>query len=163
MSVISESAAVNYEPKGTHPPTKPWVEEDNRIFIQEEPLSIEACTMWAQSDSCGAIATFIGTTRNEFNHKSVSKLEYEYYPDMAEEEIKKIIQKLRQITPELCKILVGHRVGTVPVGEISIIIVVSSPHRKEAISAVDFAIDHVKKTVPIWKKEFFSDGSTTWK
>jgi molybdopterin synthase catalytic subunit len=82
---------------------------------------------------------------------------------MAEEEIKKIIQKLRQITPELCKILVGHRVGTVPVGEISIIIVVSSPHRKEAISAVDFVIDHVKKTVPIWKKEFFSDGSTTWK
>jgi hypothetical protein len=67
MSVISESAAVHYEPKGTHPPTKPWVEGDNRIFIQEEPLSIEACTMWAQNDSCGAIATFIGTTRNEFN------------------------------------------------------------------------------------------------
>lgn len=95
-------------------------------------------------------------------NKKVLKLEYEAYTPMALKELQKLCDQVRQKW-EVLKIAVVHRIGEVPIGEASVIIVVSSAHRRESLEAVHWAIDELKATVPIWKKEFYEDGETSWK
>ncbi|KAJ3404259.1 Molybdopterin synthase catalytic subunit, partial [Chytridiales sp. JEL 0842] len=136
------------------------------IDIRHEPVQLSDLINKTRSDEAGAIATFSGTTRSTFTYKGVTKrvlsLEYEGYVPMAEKELRKLINTARQKWASLIGIAVYHRLGAVPVGEESVLIAVSSPHRVDALEAVHWMIDELKRSVPIWKKEIYEDGSM-WK
>ncbi|CAG0919009.1 unnamed protein product [Notodromas monacha] len=134
----------------------------NHILITEQRLNIPDMYNKVRDPSCGAISSFVGTTRDLFNDKPVVKLEYEAYIGMAEKALGDICKQLRSQWP-LHHILMAHRLGSVPVGEESVAIFVSSVHRAESLAAVSAAIDALKASVPIWKKELYSDGSSNWK
>ncbi|ESO11567.1 hypothetical protein HELRODRAFT_71670, partial [Helobdella robusta] len=104
----------------------------------------------------------IGTTRDVFEGKIVKKLSYEAYAGMAEKELKKICEHMREKW-NILKIYVEHRLGEVPVGEVSVIIAVSAIHRADSIQAVEYCINNLKLTVPIWKKEIYNDDTGLWK
>ena len=128
------------------------------IQLTLDPLNPEEITTGMRSNSNGAVVTFLGTTRDSFEGKRVLQLEYEAYEDMA---IKKLEEVRREIQNEftLEDISISHRIGLVEIGEISLVVVVASPHRKEAFLACQKIVDRVKEIVPIWKKEVFEGGS----
>jgi molybdopterin synthase catalytic subunit len=113
-----------------------------------------------RSDAAGAIATFSGTTRKESRGRAVSYLEYEAYEGMAEQTMTEIAEDLQQ-RYELNAVAIHHRVGRVDIGETSVVIAVSAPHRQAAIAACRDAIDTLKERVPLWKKEVY-DGGEEW-
>ena len=127
------------------------------IKITSEPLSLSEAEAYVADHSVGGIVHFIGTVRNKTNGKRVLKLEFEAYESMALKEMQKIANKCLEIF-EIYKIAIFHRCGTIELGEIPVIVAVSSAHRKAAFTACEFAIDTLKETVPIWKREFFEDG-----
>uniref|UniRef100_A0A0N5CEU4 Molybdopterin synthase catalytic subunit n=1 Tax=Strongyloides papillosus TaxID=174720 RepID=A0A0N5CEU4_STREA len=133
-----------------------------RIVIDDE-IDINQITKIITSPSCGAISIFIGTTRDNFDGKEVIRLEYECYEEMALKEMKKLCIKGRDKYKTIQNIAIFHRVEHVPVTEASVVIAVSSPHRHECQEATSFLIDQLKVTVPIWKKEIYSDNSGQWK
>lgn len=133
------------------------------VHIGPEPIRIEPLLAAVGHASCGATSSFIGTTRDMFQGRKVLRLEYEAYASMAKREMRKICDALRQKWRDIHGVAICHRLGSVAVGEASVLIAVSSPHRKTAIQAVEYAIDTLKATVPIWKKEIFADGSAEWK
>ena len=108
-------------------------------------------------ERAGAIATFVGTTRIDSRGRSVQYLEYEAYPGMAEEVMERIAQELKS-KHELCDVAIHHRIGRVGIGETSVVIAVSAPHRQDALAACREAIDTLKETVPLWKKEVYEGG-----
>ncbi|MBV1888553.1 MAG: molybdenum cofactor biosynthesis protein MoaE, partial [Urechidicola sp.] len=120
-------------------------------------LNIQTCYDFVQDASCGGIALFVGTVRNNTENKEVSLLDFSTYRPMAIKEIEKIavvaIQKF-----SVLKIAIHHAEGKLNIGEIPVIIAVSSPHRQAAFEACQYAINTLKETVPIWKKEHFADG-----
>lgn len=134
---------------------------DDYVHITNDKLSLEDLATRVQANSAGAIATFSGTTRDNFNGKKVVQLEYEAYTPMALKELHAICDRMREKW-RLIKIALVHRIGIVPVGESSVIVATSSAHRKEALEAAQYAIDELKARVPIWKKEVYEDGSI-WK
>ncbi|XP_076465617.1 molybdopterin synthase catalytic subunit-like [Babylonia areolata] len=134
----------------------------DHVDVVEDKLSVEEISALATSPTSGAIALFVGTTRDNFEGKRVVRLEYEAYMPMAKKKMLETCQLVRSKW-SVENIVMVHRLGVVPVGEASIVIAVSSPHRKEALEAVHFAIDHVKATVPVWKKEIYGDDSSSWK
>jgi MoaE-MoaD fusion protein len=105
----------------------------------------------------GAIATFIGTTRDHSRGRNVTRLEYDAYPEMAEAEMKRIGDLVKE-RHGVTQVAIAHRTGVVPIGEASVMIAVSAPHRGAALEACRDAIDTLKQTVPIWKKEVFEGG-----
>ncbi|MEO5907571.1 MAG: molybdenum cofactor biosynthesis protein MoaE [Ginsengibacter sp.] len=127
------------------------------IKISDKPLDIPECINWAMSPQCGGIDMFIGAVRNITDEKMVTELQYEAYEKMALSEMKKIAEQALQDWP-VQKVLIHHRKGILQIGEIAVVIAVSAPHREAAFDACRFAIDTLKKTVPIWKKEIFEDG-----
>jgi len=131
------------------------------IGLVEAPIQIQDVVSAVSTDASGAIDLFLGTTRNHSDGRAVRTLSYEAYPEMAEQEIRKIIQEVHYHWPAH-KIAVVHRLGDVPLGEASVAIAVSSSHRKEAFEACRFIIDKLKERVPIWKKELFEDGTSEW-
>ncbi|XP_013413479.1 molybdopterin synthase catalytic subunit [Lingula anatina] len=135
----------------------------DHLKVTDDRLSVEEITEIVTSPSSGAVSVFIGTTRDNFNGKKVNRLEYEAYIPMAESEMKKICKQIREKWPEVENIGMHHRLGYVPIKDASVIIAVSSPHRKDAIEATQFGIDTFKATVPIWKKEYYEDDSSVWK
>lgn len=138
-------------------------EERNLIEILEEniPIDITKYTNYVQSPHCGAISTFAGTTRDTFEGKTVLELRYEAYIPMAVRCIRSICSSARS-SWNLSSIAVAHRLGPVPVGETSVFIATSSIHRADALDACKFMIDEVKASVPIWKKEVYTNGEV-WK
>lgn len=106
---------------------------------------------------CGGIDAFIGTVRENTKGKKVLRLEFESYESMALTEMKKIAEEVMQKF-NVYKILIHHRTGILQVGDIPVIIVVGAAHRDAAFTACHYAIDELKKNVPIWKKEIFEDG-----
>jgi MoaE-MoaD fusion protein len=122
-----------------------------------EPLSLEAAVAEVADERAGAVATFVGTTRVHSRGRTVLYLEYEAYPDMAEAEMRRIAEGLKH-RYELCEIAIHHRTGRVGIGEPSVVIAVSAPHRQEALAACRDAIDTLKETVPVWKKEVYEGG-----
>lgn len=127
------------------------------IQITDDKIDTKACIAYVGSADCGGIVTFIGTVRNQTKGKQVLWLEFEAYETMAIKEMSKIAEQAKtKFGVE--KVLIHHRTGLVPIGEEAVVIVVTAPHRKEAFLACEFCIDTLKQTVPIWKKEFFSDG-----
>ena len=127
------------------------------IKITSDKLNLQECYRFVEDDSCGGISTFIGTVRNDTQGKEVTQLDFSAYKPMAIKEM----QKIAELTLEkfdIYKIAVHHAEGVLKIGDIPVIIAVSSKHRKAAFAACEFAIDTLKETVPIWKKEYFSDG-----
>ena len=125
--------------------------------LSEEPLSVDDAVREVASPEAGAIATFVGTTRSHARGREVVRLEYEAYEGMAEVEMERIASELRE-RYTLVEIAIHHRVGVVDVGETSVVIAVSAAHRSDALSACRDAIDTLKATVPLWKKEVYAGG-----
>ncbi|KXS16861.1 Molybdopterin biosynthesis MoaE [Gonapodya prolifera JEL478] len=132
------------------------------VSIVDSPYDARAIADACKDPSCGAISTFEGTTRNTFEGKRVLSLHYESYVPMALKELHHICLTARTSWPSLVHVRIAHRIGSVPVGEGSVFVAASSPHRREAIEAVEWMVDELKATVPIWKREVYEDGSV-WK
>jgi MoaE-MoaD fusion protein len=128
--------------------------------LTAEPLSVDAVVDEVRSDQAGAVATFIGTTRLQSRGRTVLHLDYEAYDEMAEQAMAKIAAELKG-RYDLCEIAIHHRTGRVEIGEASVVIAVSAPHRQEALAACKDAIDTLKERVPLWKKEVY-DGGEEW-
>jgi molybdopterin synthase catalytic subunit len=130
--------------------------------ITDVPLDLKRLVAQVSDPSAGAVATFTGTTRNSFQGKAVRHLEYEAYPPMAERTLAEIGTEIASRWPETVGLAIEHRVGRLEVGEASVVVVVAAPHRREALAACGYAIDRLKQTLPVWKKEVFADG-TIWR
>lgn len=125
--------------------------------VTEEPLSVDSLVREVLTEGDGAVVTFVGTVRDNSHGRKVLALEYEAYGEMAEAEMERI--GLEMIARwNLHGIAMRHRVGKLEIGETSVIIAVSAPHRQEAFAACSEALDMLKATVPVWKKEYFEDG-----
>ncbi len=127
------------------------------VLLTYEKLNQQKCYDFVQDDSCGGIVTFTGTVRNHTSGKEVKQLEFSAYNPMAVKELTKIAEKAIKRF-DILKIAIHHVVGLLQIGDIPVVIAVSSSHRKAAFEACEYAIDTLKETVPIWKKEFFEDG-----
>jgi MoaE-MoaD fusion protein len=125
--------------------------------LSSEPLSLDAVVAEVRTDEAGAIATFVGTTRSLSRGRTVEHLEYEAYEGMAEQVMAEIAAQLQQ-RYDLCDVAIHHRTGRVDIGEPSVVIAVSAPHRQDALAACKDAIDTLKEQVPLWKKEVYEGG-----
>ena len=128
------------------------------FLLSEEPLSLDRVVEEVRDEQAGAIATFTGTTRISSRGRTVTHLDYEAYEGMAERVMAEIAEGL-QARYELSAVAIHHRVGRVGIGETSVVIAVSAPHRQDALAACKDAIDELKERVPLWKKEVYSDGA----
>ena len=127
------------------------------FLLSEAPLSLERVVTEVASDDAGAIATFVGTTRARSRGRDVVRLEYEAYEGMAESEMERIAGVLRE-RHDVLAVAIHHRVGRVEIGETSVVIAISAAHRAAAFDACRDAIDTLKQTVPLWKKELYVGG-----
>ncbi|KAL1421681.1 hypothetical protein MTO96_023102 [Rhipicephalus appendiculatus] len=134
----------------------------NHVELSEDALDVGAALAQVGSQDCGAISVFLGTTRNHCDGKTVDKLSYEAYAPMAKREMLRICEGIRERWA-VKNIAIVHRLGVVPLGESSVLIAVSSEHRQEAMDASKYAIDELKRRVPIWKKEHYGSGDDQWK
>jgi molybdopterin synthase catalytic subunit len=125
--------------------------------LTADPIDVEAVIAEVADDQAGAVATFLGTTRVRSRGRTVLYLEYEAYEGMAEKVMEEIANTLRK-RYELCRIAITHRIGRVGIGETSVAIAVSAPHRDHALAACREAIDTLKVDVPLWKKEVYEGG-----
>ncbi|WP_274308524.1 molybdenum cofactor biosynthesis protein MoaE [Solibacillus daqui] len=128
--------------------------------IVDKPIDIEEVKQKVVSRNAGAITLFIGTVRELTKGKKTLHLEYQAYPAMAIKMFKQISKEIQERWPEV-KVAITHRVGHLEITDIAVVIAVSSPHRKVAYEANEYAIDRIKQIVPIWKKEYWEDG-TEW-
>ncbi len=128
--------------------------------VTRDPIEIQELVRSVTDPSAGAIATFIGTTRNNNEGRKVIALDYEAYPEMAEKELARIGADAK-LKWKIERMAITHRIGPVQITEPSVIIAVSAAHRDDAFQACRFAIEEIKKTVPIWKKEVF-EGGEVW-
>jgi len=132
------------------------------LGISDQPLPIGVAVDWAVLPRCGAVVMFNGTARNHAEGRhDVEVLEYEAYEEQVIPRLGEIAKQMLVRWPELGRVAMLHRFGVVPIGESAVVIVVSSPHRGEAFEAARYAIDTLKSTVPIWKRETWS-GGTSW-
>ena len=127
------------------------------IQLSDQPLQTQACIDYVQHPGSGGVAVFIGTVRDQTKGKAVLRLEFEAYAPMAISEMTKIAQTMADRW-QAHRIAIYHREGILQIGEVAVVIAVSTPHRKAAFEACQYAIDTLKETVPIWKKEVFEDG-----
>ena len=125
--------------------------------VTDEPLSLEAAVAEVAAERAGGIATFTGTVRRQSRGREVTYLEYEAYAEMAEDVMAQLGAQLLD-RHDLCAVAIHHRVGRVEIGEPSVVIAVSAPHRQAALAACKEAIDTLKETVPLWKKEVYEGG-----
>jgi molybdopterin synthase catalytic subunit len=125
--------------------------------VTEEPLSLEDVVAEVADERAGGIATFTGTVRRQSRGREVTHLEYEAYAEMAEDVMAQLAAELQE-RHELCGVAIHHRVGRLEIGEASVVIAVSAPHRQAALDACREAIDTLKETVPLWKKEVYEGG-----
>jgi len=127
------------------------------LKITGETLDVGSSMNWVMSPKAGGIAIFLGTVRDQTKGKKVIRLEFEAYEKMALKELQKIADEMTNRW-QLHKILIHHRTGVLQIGEVPVIIAVAASHRDAAFEACRYAIDTLKQTVPIWKKEIFEDG-----
>ena len=129
--------------------------------VTMEPLHVQALNDLVKRPSDGAVVTFDGIVRDNFDGRPVRALEYEAYVDMAQKKMAQIGKEVQQRFA-IGQIAIVHRLGHLDIGESSIVIAVAAPHRHAAFEACAYAMDRVKADVPVWKKEFFADGDTHW-
>lgn len=128
--------------------------------VTDKALHLQELVDYVTDPEAGAIVTFIGTTRNQNEGRQVLSLDYEAYPEMAEKELKRLGEEARKRW-NIQRMAIVHRVGRVEITEPSVIIAVSAAHRDDAFQACRYAIEEIKKSVPIWKKEVF-EGGEVW-
>ena len=131
------------------------------VRLTHDPIDFTALTQAVRSPHCGAVALFLGTVRDFTGDEVTEFLEYEAYPPMAEKKLNEIESELRSRW-KLGEVAMVHRLGRLGVGEISVAVAVSAPHRDAAFAACRFAIDTLKQVVPIWKKDLASVGTGSW-
>ena len=127
--------------------------------VTTEPLSADALTSAVTVPEAGAVSVFLGVVRDNTAGRPVVALEYEANVPMAEAKMKEIGEAVQQRWPGVKQVAMLHRIGRLAIGEASVAIAVSAAHRREAILACHYAIDRLKETVPIWKREIFEDGA----
>lgn len=135
--------------------------EDN-LAIAFAPLSLEEVYALADDPGNGAVVVMSGMVRNQTDGKPVVALEYQAYEPMAIQVFRQIAAEIRQTWPDVNRVVIHHRIGRLQIGEISVLVAVGCPHRSEAFAACRYAIDMLKHNAPIWKKEHWSDGSSSW-
>ena len=128
--------------------------------ILDQPIDIEKVRQKVEDRNAGAITVFIGTVREMTKGKKTLRLEYQAYPSMAVKMFEQIAGEINERWPD-AKIAITHRVGRLDISDVAVVIAVSSPHRKIAYEANEYAINRIKQIVPIWKKEHWEDG-TEW-
>jgi molybdopterin synthase catalytic subunit len=131
------------------------------IQLTKEPIDHAVLTEQVRRHDCGAVVTFLGTVRELTASRMTVALDYEAYPAMAEKKMAEIENAVRERWP-VGAIVMVHRLGHLDLGEVSVAVAVSCPHRGQAFDACRFAIDRLKEIVPIWKKEHWADGTTEW-
>ncbi|MGA1195070.1 MAG: molybdenum cofactor biosynthesis protein MoaE [Candidatus Latescibacterota bacterium] len=129
--------------------------------VQDEVIKADALHNVVLADFDGAVTTFAGTVRDNTKGRGTSYLVYDAYNEMAEKKMKEIGDEVKEKW-EVDSVGMLHRVGKLEIGEISVLIAISSPHRRASLEACHYAIDRLKETVPIWKKEVWSDGGEAW-
>ncbi len=135
---------------------------DTWLALTDSPLNIGVAHDWAVRADCGAVVVFSGTVRDHAEHRTcVSLIEYEAYESQVVPKLGDIESALRQSFPDVGRVVLWHRVGELGLGEVSVVVAVSSPHRPAAFEAARFGIDALKATVPIWKRETW-EGGTDW-
>jgi molybdopterin synthase catalytic subunit len=133
---------------------------DDWIGIREGELPVDATLTWANRPGCGGIVTFCGTVRDHsVGRTDVTSLEYETYEEHVLPRLTDVATAARERWPEIGRLVLLHRVGQLEVGEVAVVVTVSTPHRAEAFAAAQFCIDTLKHTVPIWKRETWAGGS----
>ena len=130
------------------------------IDITHDELDVQQVVSHVRHPGAGAIATFVGTTRDNTAGRRVLRLDYEAYRPMADNQLQRVADEMRERW-DLTGVAIYHRLGSLEIGEASLIVAVSSAHRKEAFEACQYSIDRIKQIVPIWKKEFF-EGGEVW-
>ena len=131
------------------------------VRITREPIDPRAVARSVEDPACGAVATFAGVVRNSSEGRAVVKVRYEAYEPMAIRQLEGIAGELKSRFG-VRKVAIEHRLGDLEVGETSVAIAISSPHRKEAFDAIREGMDRLKEIVPIFKQEFHPDGPSTW-
>jgi molybdopterin synthase catalytic subunit len=131
------------------------------ISLTYETIDSDVLVRQAQTPAAGAVLLFLGVTRRHTDGRETTELTYDSYEKMAEKELTALkVQALKRWG--LVECLITHRLGTVPLGEASVAIVVASPHRRAAFEAGEWLIDTLKERVPIWKQEHWADGTSEW-
>ena len=134
---------------------------DGMFAFTHSPIDYQALTEAVRRPGCGAVALFLGTVRDLTGDEVTVFLDYEAYPPMAEKKLAEIDAEVRSRWP-VGEIAMVHRLGRLGVGEVSVAVAVSTPHRADAFAACRFAIDTLKELVPIWKKDVAPDGTAEW-
>ena len=129
------------------------------IDLTDQPIDVAAVLQAVQADGAGAVNSFIGTIRNQSTGRSVVRLHYEAYDAMALHQLRRVAEQAQDRWPMLQKVAVVHRKGTLAIGDVAVVVAVSTPHRAESFAACQYIIDTLKEVVPIWKKEEYEDGS----
>jgi molybdopterin synthase catalytic subunit len=132
---------------------------DTWVGLGADRLPVGAATEWVVRPDCGAVALFVGTARDHADDREgVSALDYEAYEEQAVPRLALVADEVRARWPMVGRVTLLHRTGRLAVGDAAVVVAVSTPHRPEAFAAARFAIDAVKATVPIWKKETWAGG-----
>ena len=130
-----------------------------RFEITKSCICVDDVVGRLTEHSIGAVSTFVGVVRGETEGRETLYLEYQAYPEMAEQELGRIGAEIRDRWPTIEEVAIVHRIGRIEIGETIVVIAVASPHRREVFSATHYAIDRLKQIVPIWKKEVWADGA----
>jgi len=141
-------------------PSQPHSQDSFAITFA--PLSLEEVYALADDRANGAVVVMSGTVRNQTDGKPVVALEYQAYEPMAIQIFRNIAAQIRETWPDVNRVAIHHRTGRLQLGEISVLVAVGCPHRAEAFAACQYAIDTLKHNAPIWKKEHWADGSSSW-
>ncbi len=132
------------------------------MAIAFAPLSLEEVYALANDPGNGAVVVMSGMVRNQTDGKAVVALEYQAYEPMALQVFRQIAADIRTSWPDVNRVVIHHRIGRLQIGEISVLVAVGCPHRSEAFEACSYAINTLKHNAPIWKKEHWGDGSSSW-
>lgn len=136
------------------------VEGSLKLFeITTEDLSADEVVTRLADPDVGAVIAFVGVVRGSTDGREVRYLEYEAYPEMAEEVLQQIAREVRERWRTIREVVIVHRVGRLEIGETSVVIALSAAHREEVFDAVRYAVDRLKEVAPIWKKEVWTDGA----
>lgn len=150
----STVASLLASPTQSHP--------NDSFAITFAPLSLEEVYALADDAANGAVVVMSGMVRNQTDGKAVIALEYQAYQPMALGVFTQIAAEIRKTWSDVNRVVIYHRTGRLKIGEISVLVAVGCPHRSEAFAACQYAIDTLKHNAPIWKKEHWGDGSSSW-
>lgn len=132
------------------------------VHLTAEPLDVASAVADVAHPQCGGIGVFLGAVRDHHDGAAVESLEYEAWEEQARPAMRAVAQRAVRRFEGIRAVHLSHRLGPLAIGEVSVIVAASAPHRAEAIAAADALIDDLKRTVPIWKREHLADGSSRW-